>query len=422
MAGLQPVSWGSGLGTGVGCPGRVRFRIWASRACEILESQRGIVGQVRAVYLTLRLPFSPNSNFAPGTLHQVAGTQYAPAQPREACPTGTTELAKLREALLMIAQEKISSEAITSLLDEVAKGAQPESEFDRVCSFEAVLGIGLVVTCSTCDTLEYAWAYLFSGLYGSHELPSMHPRPLWCIEIDGFLDWLAKKEPKGQSGGAKASRTTGEPPHKGYSGFPRVNQISAPAEARFAGSIEVAEQLAGIHVTMDFRVQFKDDAVALDSLRGGCCNACGASLKDVQRSFSDNIFMGFIYGIAKAAFHRRMAIGPDDRNFSWLVRGPSLGACGPSCICLIAQTPDFLCFDDPLQCSSCHLNAALVLFVQYLFTDPSRGKELCANITMGVGLALILDLRRIAAEAALEQLLGRYWKDEARVSGRLQSI
>ena len=33
-------------------------------------------------------------------------------------------------------------------------------------------------------------------------------------------------------------------------GFPRVNQLSAPAEARFAGSIEVAEQLAGIHVTM----------------------------------------------------------------------------------------------------------------------------------------------------------------------------
>ncbi|CAE7945432.1 unnamed protein product [Symbiodinium sp. KB8] len=400
MAGLQPVSWGSGLGTGVGCPGRVRFRIWASRACEILESQRGIVGQVRAVYLTLRLPFSPNSNFAPGTLHQVAGTQYAPAQPREACPTGTTELAKLREALLMIAQEKISSEAITSLLDEVAKGAQPESEFDRVCSFEAVLGIGLVVTCSTCDTLEYAWAYLFSGLYGSHELPSMHPRPLWCIEIDGFLDWLAKKEPKGQSGGAKASRTTGEPPHKGYSGFPRVNQISAPAEARFAGSIEVAEQLAGIHVTMDFRVQFKDDAVALDSLRGGCCNACGASLKDVQRSFSDNIFMGFIYGIAKGKF--------------------------PYKISMRAQTPDFLCFDDPLQCSSCHLNAiptsVYCCDMRYLFTDPSRGKELCANITMGVGLALILDLRRIAAEAALEQLLGRYWKDEARVSGRLQSI
>eukprot|EP00439_Symbiodinium_sp_Y106_P066150 s2121_g10.t1 len=232
---------------------------------------------------------------------------------REACPTGTTELAKLREALLMIAQEKISSEAITSLLDEVAKGAQ-------------------------------------------------------CIEIDGFLDWLAKKEPKDSSYFAGVSGS-----------FPQVNQLSAPAEARFGGSIE------------DFRVQFKDDAVALERLQNSVkvckmcgkpcaftlssCNACGASLKDVQRSFSDNIFMGFIYGIAKGKF--------------------------PYKISMRAQTPDFLCFDDPLQCSSCHLNAiptsVYCCDMRYLFTDPSRG------------LALILELRRIAAEAALEQ----YWKDEA---------
>ena len=42
--------------------------------------------------------------------------------------------------------------------------------------------------------------------------------------------------------------------------------------------------------------------------------------------------------LSKAAFHRRMAIGPDDRNFSWLVRGPETAFPAGS-ICLFLHQP-----------------------------------------------------------------------------------
>ncbi|CAJ1418168.1 unnamed protein product [Effrenium voratum] len=115
-----------------------------------------------------------------------------------------------------------------------------------------------------------------------------------CIEIEQFLKWLSDN-----SIGVTTDYLAG---FRGSA--PHVHQLHAPADPRFLGSIE------------EFREQHKDDAMALERLRntvkicGSCskpcaftlssCNACGTSLKDVQQSFSDNIFMGFIYGVAKA--------------------------------------------------------------------------------------------------------------------------
>lgn len=41
---------------------------------------------------------------------------------RDACPTGIAELSHLREALLQIAQERISVDAINLMLEDAAQG------------------------------------------------------------------------------------------------------------------------------------------------------------------------------------------------------------------------------------------------------------------------------------------------------------
>lgn len=235
---------------------------------------------------------------------------------RDACPTGMAELSHLREALVQIAQEKISADAINAMLEDAAQGEK-------------------------------------------------------CIDIEYFLKWLSSDSIGALKDTSYLAGFCGSAPH--------VHHMEVPAEPRFPGSIE------------DFREKHKDDASALERLRNtvkvcgkcgkacaftlACCNACGASLEEVEQSYSDNIFMGFIYGIAKGKF--------------------------PYKISLRVQTPEFLCFDDPLQCSPCHLNAIPASLyckdVRYLFTHPQRG------------LALVKQLEQIASEAALEQ----YWNHEA---------
>jgi len=104
------------------------------------------------------------------------------------------------------------------------------------------------------------------------------------------------------------------------------------------------------------------------------CNSCGSAL-DVNITFNDNVFMAFIYGIKCSKF--------------------------PLMISIRAQTPSFLCFDDMLSLSPCHLNAiptsTYIPDLRYLFKEPAAG------------LKLINDLFDIAAQAALDQ----FWGDEA---------
>eukprot|EP00442_Polarella_glacialis_P036776 CAMPEP_0115131550 /NCGR_PEP_ID=MMETSP0227-20121206/53194_1 /TAXON_ID=89957 /ORGANISM="Polarella glacialis, Strain CCMP 1383" /LENGTH=380 /DNA_ID=CAMNT_0002537113 /DNA_START=175 /DNA_END=1317 /DNA_ORIENTATION=+ len=158
--------------------------------------------------------------------------------------------------------------------------------------------------------------------------------------------------------------------------MPYVDQVLDISEARFKDSID------------DFRKLHASDSITMERLRnrvkvcGQCtkpcaytltsCNACGSSLETTEVSYNDNCFMGFIYGIAKGRF--------------------------PYTISMRAQTPDFLCFDDPLACSACHLNSiptsVYVPDCRFLFADPPRG------------LKLINDMFDTAAKVALEQFWG----------------
>lgn len=102
------------------------------------------------------------------------------------------------------------------------------------------------------------------------------------------------------------------------------------------------------------------------------CNSCGASLAGIALSFTDNVFMGFIYGVARGKF--------------------------PYTISMRKQTQDFIAFDDPLSLSVCHLNAiptsVYLADLRYLFADPVRGH------------ALVQQCFTTAAEAAIEQFWG----------------
>jgi hypothetical protein len=104
------------------------------------------------------------------------------------------------------------------------------------------------------------------------------------------------------------------------------------------------------------------------------CNSCGFSIADTQVSHTDNVFMGFIYGIGAGKF--------------------------PFKISIRKQTPELLVFDDPLQVSMLHLNCiptkVYIPDLRYLFANPARG----------------LGLINSMFEAAGEACLNTFWKSE----------
>mmetsp|Transcript_43217 Transcript_43217/g.128037 ORF Transcript_43217/g.128037 Transcript_43217/m.128037 type:complete len:380 (+) Transcript_43217:49-1188(+) len=164
---------------------------------------------------------------------------------------------------------------------------------------------------------------------------------------------------------------------KDPSSYPHVDLRLEKCDAAFSGTLD------------EFRKQHEGDEALLARLLNkvkvcpcgkACaftlteCNSCGAAL-DVPITTNDNVFMAFVYGVAKGKF--------------------------PFGISIRAQTPKFLCFDDMLQLSPCHLNAiptsTYIPDLRYLFKDPAAG------------LALINEMFSIAAQAALDQ----FWGDEA---------
>jgi hypothetical protein len=84
--------------------------------------------------------------------------------------------------------------------------------------------------------------------------------------------------------------------------------------------------------------------------------------------------MGFIYGIEKGKFPYKISVRK--------------------------QTPEFLCFDDPLSLAVCHLNVIptdiWIPDLRYLFSNPPRGAE------------LLRSLFKIGAESAIEQ----FWSND----------
>jgi hypothetical protein len=84
------------------------------------------------------------------------------------------------------------------------------------------------------------------------------------------------------------------------------------------------------------------------------CNQCGRDLSTVPISYTNNVFTGFIYGIAKGPF--------------------------PFFISLRKQTEKILVFDDLLALTPCHLNCiptdVYIPDLRTLFGNPIRGREL----------------------------------------------
>lgn len=70
----------------------------------------------------------------------------------------------------------------------------------------------------------------------------------------------------------------------------------------------------------------------INALTMVCCNGCGASLTDTPESATENVPMGFVYGVAKTS------------NF-------------PLKLSLRLEEPSTLVYDDPLARATCHMNA-----------------------------------------------------------------
>jgi len=97
------------------------------------------------------------------------------------------------------------------------------------------------------------------------------------------------------------------------------------------------------------------------------CNACGISLEAVEITYNDNVFMGFVFGIEKGNF--------------------------PFTISMRSQTPEFLCFDDPLALTAAHLNVIptdqYIPDWRFLLLNPTKGIaiadkmfETCATVML----------------------------------------
>jgi len=97
------------------------------------------------------------------------------------------------------------------------------------------------------------------------------------------------------------------------------------------------------------------------------CNACGANLLDTPISFNENVFMGFVFGIAQGNF--------------------------PFTISMRSQSSEYLCFDDPLALTAAHLNviptSTYIPDWRFLLLNPTAGLhiidsmfETCARVLL----------------------------------------
>lgn len=91
----------------------------------------------------------------------------------------------------------------------------------------------------------------------------------------------------------------------------------------------------------------------------GFCNSCGASLADIDVSYTNNVFTGFIFGVKKGPF--------------------------PYTISKRLETKDILVFDDLLALTPAHLNCVptnvYVPDVRTLFASPRKGLALVDDMS-----------------------------------------
>lgn len=150
-------------------------------------------------------------------------------------------------------------------------------------------------------------------------------------------------------------------------------------------AIDPTTEAEPIYVSMDeFREKHAGDRGVLEQMRSSVlvcqccakpnaytmkeCNGCGTSLEGVVETFTDNIFMGFIYGVAKGRF--------------------------PYSISIRKESEDYLAFDDPLGVTVVHMcvipTTTFCSDIRFLFADPARGLELVDNL-MEFGRQAVMD-------------------------------
>ncbi|ELR25131.1 uncharacterized protein ACA1_288520 [Acanthamoeba castellanii str. Neff] len=141
-------------------------------------------------------------------------------------------------------------------------------------------------------------------------------------------------------------------------GFPSVDQRAGLTVAPNAGSVEDFVQRHEQEPTLVRQVRNKVRKCA------GCgkpnaftlphCNGCGLDLSTTAISFTNNVFVGFVYGIEKGPF--------------------------PLTVSLRYEDEESLVFDDLLALSPCHLNSvpttAYIPDWRYLLKDPVQGLAL----------------------------------------------
>jgi len=140
--------------------------------------------------------------------------------------------------------------------------------------------------------------------------------------------------------------------------FPRVNQLASTQGPAFEGGVDEFlnkhKEDQSLHKRSKNKIRKCPGCGKVVAYTLPNCNQCGADLTKIEISYSNNVFVGFIYGIQKGPF--------------------------PFTISLRAETPDFMVFDDLLALAPCHLNviptSQYLPDWRYLLKNPKEGKRI----------------------------------------------
>jgi len=144
--------------------------------------------------------------------------------------------------------------------------------------------------------------------------------------------------------------------------FPHVDQQFKPEPPPFEGTVDAF--IAKHNNDPELQRQMKNkvrkcpNCSKPNAFTLPFCNQCGAAISNEPISFSDNVFMGFVYGIQKGPF--------------------------PFTISMRFQDKDFIVIDDLLALTPCHLNciptSKYIPDFRYLLKRPKDGLVILNNL------------------------------------------
>eukprot|EP01006_Ploeotia_vitrea_P062989 TRINITY_DN84752_c0_g1_i1.p1 TRINITY_DN84752_c0_g1~~TRINITY_DN84752_c0_g1_i1.p1 ORF type:complete len:388 (+),score=52.07 TRINITY_DN84752_c0_g1_i1:76-1239(+) len=141
--------------------------------------------------------------------------------------------------------------------------------------------------------------------------------------------------------------------------FPRVNRTTdQDCPPKFKGTIKEFLEKHGnkeaLAIQMRNRVRVCSHCNKPNGYTLLNCNGCGTSLAEIKVSFTDNVFMGFVYGIEKGNF--------------------------PFQISIRYQDDDYFVIDDPLALCAVHVNCIPTsMYIpdwRWLLKNPKKGIEI----------------------------------------------